>query len=524
MFIGKITDITSKISKYVISIAVFLLCFSAATQGQEFFGLSTSNYSGINSLMLNPASIANARQYLDINLVTTGFALNNNYLYLKKSEYTFKDLFKKDYQSVDYDMSPDKLTIYDYYTHEIKQLHVNTRLTGPSFLLSYQRHSIAVTTAVRMVLSAHNFPYHIAKFCYEGVDWRPQQNINYHAEDFQLTHVSWAETALSYTYRLYYKDRHYLAAGISVKRLMGITGVYLDGRTVDYMVPDDTTLIVRNINADIGISVPIDRDTNQLSLANHFFRGRGWGFDAGIVYQKNKKYKFVRKSELKSSLCGQAFAGYDYKIGLSLLDFGSIDFTEQTDMWSFDDVGTVWPGIDKTNYPTIAAAAGDLGYRFYGDSSAALKNDHFRIFLPTAVSAQFDYHLYSGLYINTIVMHSLRWKMPWAYRPSQLAVIPRFESRFFEVLAPLSLYDFKYPRIGIALRLLFLTIGTDRLASYMGWEDFTGMDAYFSIKIPFDKGTCGIVKKKKVRTHCTDFEIKGFKKKSEEEFPGKKYL
>ncbi|MHC1707450.1 MAG: DUF5723 family protein [Bacteroidales bacterium] len=503
---------------------IFIVLSPYSSFTQEMWGLTSSNNSGSHALMLNPASLSNSRQYLEVNLVSAGLSLNNNYLYLKKDEYTFPDLFRKEFQSVDYNMSPDKITIYDSYTKEIKQLYLNSRITGPSVILSWQRHSFGFTNSFRMVLSAHNFPYHTAKFSYEGVDFQPQQNIDYHAENFQFTHLSWAETAFTYAYRLYYKGMHYAALGITAKRLMGTTGLFIDGRSADYMAPDDSTLLVYNIDADVGISVPLDRDNNRLTLANNFFRGKGWGFDIGFIYQRNSKYKFVRKSDLHTSLCGQSFADYDYKIGLSLLGFGSINFTEQTDLWSFDNVGTFWPGIDRTNYKTIADAAGDLGYRFYNDSAAALTSDHFRIFLPTALSLQFDYHIISGLYVNSIFIHSVMGKMPWVYRPAQAAVIPRFESRYFDVSVPLSLYDLRYPRIGVSLRLLFLTIGTDRLASYMGWEDFTGLDAYFSIKIPFNKGSCVARKKKGRHTHCNEFEIKGYKKKSEVEFPGKKYL
>lgn len=509
--------------KKILVLIVSFLLLAGLAKPQEMLGLTGSNYSGLNALMLNPASMVNSREYCEVNLLTAGISLDNNDIYLKKDEYRFRELFTREYQSVDYNMSPDKITMYDHYNHEIKQLHLNMRIAGPSLMFSYQRHGFAVSNSIRMVLSAHNFPYHVAKFIYEGVDFRPQQNIEYHAADFQLTHMSWAETAFSYAYRLYYKNMHYLAVGISAKRLMGITGLYLDGRSADYLVPDDTTLIVYNIDADVGISAPIDRNSTSLSLANKYFRGKGWGFDVGFIYQRNTKYKFVRKSDERTTLCGQTFAAYDYKIGLSVLDFGSINFTEQTDKWVFDNVGTVWPGINHTNYRTIADAAGDLGYRFYNDSAAALRANHFRLFLPTAIAAQFDYHLYSGFYINTVLMHSLMGKMPWVYRPSQAAVVPRFESRFFEIDVPFSLYDLKYSRIGVSVRLLFLTVGTDRLGAIMGWQDFTGMDAYFSLKIPFNKGTC-TAKRKRVRTHCRDFEIKGYHKKGEEEFPGKKFL
>jgi hypothetical protein len=48
---------------------------------------------------------------------------------------------------------------------------------------------------------------------------------------------------------------------------------------------------------------------------------------------------------------------------------------------------------------------------------------------------------------------------------------------------PLILYDYKYPRIGLSIRLEGFTIGTDNLGSYLSARDFTGSDIYISYKI-----------------------------------------
>lgn len=478
------------------------------------FGLSTSNYSGINGILLNPASIVNSREYCEVNILTAGVSFENNYLYLNRNEYTLGDLFKKEYQTVDYKMKPDKLTIYDLYNQDIKNAYLNIRVMGPSLMFSYRRHAIAVSASMRAVLSVNNLPFHVAKFSYEGVDYTPQQNIDYSAKDFDLTHISWAEIDFTYAYKLLQKNKNQLSLGITAKRLLGFTGLYIDGRSVDYMVPDDSTLVVYNIDADIGIAVPMDRDTNRIDYSNNLFRGRGWGFDIGLVYQKNKNTGNNQKRHDLPSLCGQTFEEYDYKIGITLLDFGNIYFTQQSDKWVFEDVGTYWPMVNKTNYRSIAEAAGDLGYRFYSDSLAARKDNRFRIFLPTALSVQFDWNAGAGFYINTVLMHSLRLQLPGVYRPAQLAVIPRFESRYVEAAVPLSLYNLSNPRVGFSLRLFFLTVGTDKLGAFLGMRDLTGMDAYCSLKIPFNKGHCKGKNKKKLKDsrRCGNAEYQRFLK------------
>ncbi|MCX6272171.1 MAG: DUF5723 family protein [Bacteroidetes bacterium] len=487
-------------------ILLFLISALSRLSAQEMLGLTGSNYAGINGLMINPACLINSRQYFEVNILTTGISLDNNYLYFAQGEYTFGSLFKKQYQSVDYGMSPDKITIYDHYTEDLKWVNQNLRITGPSLMWSYQRHGFAVTTAFRTMLSIHDVPFHVAKFSYEGVDYVPQQNIRYQANNFDITHLSWAEIGLSYSYMIYRKGTDQLSLGISAKKIMGFSALYLIGRQADYMVPDDSTLIAYNMDADLGIAVPMESNSTAVTL-KPLFRGRGYGLDFGLVYQKNKTPKIKGRQGILPTLCGQTFDEYDYKIGLSLLDFGSIRFTQDADLLVFDNVPTVWPMINKTKWKTIHQAVSELSWHFYNDSTAAIKSHEFTMYLPTSLSAQFDYNIAGGFYVNSVFLNFLSLGKPKLYRPTQLAVVPRFESRFFEVNFPFSVYDLKYPRLGVSVRAFFLTVGTDRLGSYLGWRDFTGIDFYLSMKIYFNKGYC---KRKKLARHCGNGEYQKF--------------
>jgi hypothetical protein len=75
-------------------------------------------------------------------------------------------------------------------------------------------------------------------------------------------------------------------------------------------------------------------------------------------------------------------------------------------------------------------------------------------------------------------------------RPAQIAVTPRYETDWFEAMLPLSLYEYRLPRIGAAVRLGFLTIGTERLGTLFGVADINGMDVYASVKFNLRKGVC----------------------------------
>jgi hypothetical protein len=67
-------------------------------------------------------------------------------------------------------------------------------------------------------------------------------------------------------------------------------------------------------------------------------------------------------------------------------------------------------------------------------------------------------------------------------RPIIIALTPRYETWELEVSLPMVFYDLYYPRIGIAVRLYGLTIGTDNLGGFLGYNDFTGYDFYLGYK------------------------------------------
>ena len=50
---------------------------------------------------------------------------------------------------------------------------------GPGLMLIYDRHAVALTTAIREDVSLYNVPQDIANFMYLGLNYVPQHNINY---------------------------------------------------------------------------------------------------------------------------------------------------------------------------------------------------------------------------------------------------------------------------------------------------------------------------------------------------------
>jgi hypothetical protein len=321
-----------------------------------------------------------------------------------------------------------------------------------------------------------------------------------------MAEMNWAEIGLSYAYVFRKFNRENWAAGISVKRLMGVAGGYANIDNIDYMLLNKDTAIVYNMNAEGGYSLPVDYQTNEY-IRNPVFRGGGFGFDLGITYRKTLK---GQQNIHYSEICAQPFTPYKYKIGLSIIDIGRISFKKNAQKLVFNNVSTYWPDISSFNFQNVDSAVRELSQRFYGNPDELLQDDRIKIGLPTALSIQVDVHYFGNWYVNSTLIYPIKMSSASLVRPVQLAIIPRYETDHFEVDFPISLYDLKKPRIGISARIGMFTIGTDKLGGYFHFNDFTGLDFYFALKLSFIKGHC---KGSNDSPSCVKSEYKKFIKK-----------
>ncbi|MGE5423972.1 MAG: DUF5723 family protein, partial [Syntrophothermus sp.] len=391
---------------------------------------------------------------------------------------------------------------YTYGSSTRKDAFVNNRINGPGAIILRGKHAFGIFTDLRSVFSVTNLPVDIANFAYLGLNYRPQQKINYKENrPFTSAEMTWGEIGLSYAYRLYERNYDRIDIGISVKRLFGYTGSYGYVTNMDYMIPDDSTIIVNNINAEVGYSLPVDYG-NEIGMYNgKTIKGHGWGFDVGFTYTRLKR---LAQTNYFTTFCSQPYAAYDYRVSLALVDFGSINFKDHAEKIRIEDKSSYWENVRNYDFRGVQQLVDTVSYQFYGNDSAAYVADNFRLWLPTALSLQVDYHVQKNWFVNGSFLLGVPFSHASLRRPAVVAITPRYETHWFEANLPISLYDWYLPRMGLSLRFWWVTIGTEKLGEFFNFRNFTGMDAYFSIKFFFDKGNCRSARQK----GCADREYK----------------
>ncbi len=487
-----------------IVLIVFLGVVSVNIHAQEMLGLINSNYSGSNSVLINPSAILSSKLYADVNIVTANIFADNNFLYIHKEDYNLGLFLKKGAEFPEYG---DDNQSFDYYKNiKLKRFYTNLRVVGPSAFVVYNDWAFALQTQVRTVASGYRLPYDIATFGYNGLNYPPQFNTNYNNNGASVAGMMWGEIGISVAKTVHQWAYNKWSVGGTVKYLMGYSGAFVEADNLDYIVYNDSTTNVLNLNGKAGYSLPVDYGNNEVPIGPTF-KGSGVAFDLGVTYVRTKN---GHSKEYSAKICEQVHQDYLYKIGFSILDLGAINFNTNAQLHEYDNVNHYWERIDTLSYSSINDLAQEISTRFYGNPDASLTADKVSIGLPAALSFQIDYHHYKQWYINGTFIYPIYFNNTYLKRPPQIALIPRYESSALEVNLPVSFYNFEELRLGLAVRFYFLTIGTDKLGSFFGLSDFTGADFYFSLKINLGKGWCGFGKKV---TSCYNNEYGTYKKK-----------
>ncbi len=478
--------------KKSILLASLFFC-SAIAQSQSYIGFLTDNYSGVNSVIANPANISDSPFKTDIHLVGISAFFTNDYYGVKVT-----DALKEDY---DFDLDATKSPSTN------NNANINLDVMGPAFMFNLdKKSSIALFTRARTFINVNEINGESIDRIDDDINLTDDFIIN--EGDFFASGNAWAEFGLTYARVLLNKDQHFLKGGLSIKYLKGLGSVYGVGKNVDI-----------NFNAD-GTALPGGSTTGSYTSTGDITYGRftdfedenyeyeapknasGLGIDLGFVYELRPDHASYNTTNANGDInLHKDKNKYKLKIGLSITDLGSINYKEgTTDNY---DINATVSEDDIDNAEDINALLND----FYSLSSS---QGNIKSLLPTAVHLNADLNLNNHFYLNLNTDLSVTSNSKEnASRISNVASLtPRFESKFFSFYVPLSLVQHSGFQIGAGFRAGPLYIGSGSLISLFSSEA-KGADVFAGLKIPVyqkrkkDNDNDGIPNKK---DDCPDHE------------------
>jgi hypothetical protein len=454
---------------YLAACTALVFIFPDSVFSQEQLGMRLERYAGIYSAGINPANTAFAPHNWEVSLFNADLFFENNYAFLQNT--SLQNALRNTDRIVSVaDTSRENPPARDAILQEFFTLKrpmrgvVQARIGGPGFSFRIgNQHVVGITTAFRSNISSYQIPEILA---YRTISSLPRnQAINIPPAGF--AGMAWGEIGLHYSHLRDDGDLQ-MAWGVSPKILLGYEGFYSRAQSnFDYTQQIGDTVAFGSARWDYALTTAnLTDDADEAAVRR---QGAGFGLDFGISWAMPAE---------------DEAGGYAWRAGVSLVDAGMIRFknTAQRHRIEFDTVIT----ITNANFPPrddAEAVLQDFSQAFLGDSAASLRGRSFGIGLPTALSAQFDVRVARGAYIGGVLVQRVPLSKRSVKRPSTLAVVPRFEHRWASLSLPLVLDDWQSLRVGAAVRLAWLYVGTDNVGSFFQKRRLSGADFYIGLKI-----------------------------------------
>lgn len=451
---------------------LFLMLFIGLGQGicQEQIGLRTENYSGVNSMLLNPANNLTGKFAWDINLASAALFFDNRYAYARNTN-VLNFIKRSDDLALitDFDnesqIGPNDLVIDFFGGEGKKNAFLDTKIMGPSFMIKTNTgHTFGLFTNFRTAFSAPALPFQTS---YPYLESR-SINENFAMPEFSLAGMAWAEYGMNYGIS-FPTSTGTFGIGVNLKILQGYEGFYLRNNqaiTVTQL-PGDTVDFS-------GAFIDFGYTNSNIDGANFNLNkgGFGAGMDIGAVF----------------TVDGYGDDDYQFKLGVSILDIGKVNFNNNSEVRSFQigDMVSV-PSNDFDSANGTDEFFEILDETLLGPGNSSLAAGNFGLWLPAALSIQADYAVTKNFYVNGLVVQPIPFSKLMLQRASTFALSPRFEHRWFSASLPFVVHNWQDFRIGSSVRLAFITLGTDNLTSIISKGNFTGSDIYIAVKLnPFN--------------------------------------
>lgn len=449
-----------KLNSYLVSAFLVLSCLNLYSQ--NFLGLQGSNALGTYNLGLQPAGISGQKQNIIVNLFGASGTLQNNYLgadtravrngsIWETTEDNYREIFPETLNG----KPKNGFLNYDFH------------LPSVSIRLSEDK-TLAVTTSWRNFANVDNLGEPGAKFIYEALKVPDQFGIQYNNDHFHFSALSFAELGIAYAQTIYSDGDKLIRAGGRVKLLSGLAAAYFHTDELEYSFTNNRFFNVHASNVQFAHSFSLEGIEGNFNPLTDFgkvnIRNTGLGLDLGATYEFQPGEN-----------------GYKARLGISILDLGGIGFEQSAE--SQDFTGSV---LDYDLAEFKANGVLDFDSIMAREFEFNDGNTRFRMALPTAISLQGDFRVNDKLSVSVIPYLAVKRprKANHVHQISNLAVIPRFEGKWWGVGIPVSVWGDKQTTVGATVRLGPFIAGSSTLFNFLTNRFVKSADVHFGLSIP----------------------------------------
>lgn len=460
---------------------IALLLVTNMVNAQDFLGYNYSNFQTGGGMAFNPASIANSRYRVNVNLFSINAAvMNNGYEFRNNSLFEDNSMT----EGVDFFKINDSAD---------KSIFSNINILGPSVMINLGPRigAFGISSRMRFISSEMNLNNNIFQLL--GNANSNYLGIPFTQNNFMTDAHGFADIGLTYARVLWQNRQHMIKGGVTAKYVMGISSGSLRIDNLSIQVNEERgTNMVKSLQGNMTMlySAGLDRmadDLDEYDAWDSMEKNGNFGMDIGLEYEwrrrnDNRSTVLSRFSRWKNSR-----TPYTLKVSVSVTDIGKVKYETSRNAASY-----------TLNAPGGSFPLSDLNLR--GDSfdeyldylqqkgivtPSDLPAD-YTVNLPTTLRINADANLLMRcLFVNAGANIGLLGTNSYGGRYcNYYYVTPRLESKWISVYSPLSYNSLKQVNWGIGINTGVFFIGSGSALSNLFGDTIRGFDIYAGFSIP----------------------------------------
>ncbi len=449
------------------------IMYNGMVYGQYQLGLKTGVHSGSLGILTDPTATSVLPYNWDATIVGASLFLENNIMYIPDMGLTSLGDSDLALAPVDETTREEGVSYIEFKEAGNKFFAVSSnQVFGPSFVLKLPNFNLGFFSGSRVIAGSTNIPTSLnVKEIREN-----ELNESVSFEPMSISAAAYHEIGVNFSKSIDWNAGE-LTFGGNLKYLIPYQAYSFSlHESLDAVYETlDTTTNLRSFSLAPS-SATFSYTTNENGTGTQSI-GSGFGADLGVSYA-------VYNGE-----------NLNFRLGASLTDIGSITANKGVVSQSINLVDSIT--IDESDFQ--GAEDLDEVYSIFERTleqeitNSTTETDNFSIGLATT------FNLFGTASIAKNLYASVQYSQPLALfgkesltRGSMLAVTPHYESKWLGLYVPISFYEFSHLRVGTAIKLGPLTVGTEDLMSILGKSELTGTDFYVALKIfPFGKNKGG---------------------------------
>jgi outer membrane protein OmpA-like peptidoglycan-associated protein len=480
-------------------ILFFSICLSFSISAQNYLGVQSSNYAGVMGTDIQPASFVDGRFMFDLNLASFNFNL-----YTNAGAFDTKDMPKwwvksfKDQTIYDSWAKPDStfadryfVKRYDANSSKLLGIYNNTQIDVLNFMF-HIKPTIAVgfSAKMRSITNIDNIDPKLAVLAENELDYSDLWKVQLNEELLSVNHLTWLEYGINYAQVLKDDNEHFMKVGGRLKYLSGLAAGYLWTDNFQYKLENADTSLVLQGDFDYGYSGNIDDMGNSTGFPKQASKF-GLGLDLGFVYEWRpdwKEYKYDMDGE--TNLWRRDQEKYKIRAGVSIVDIGGMKFQKGGLSRNFsvnsNNLFDLHIFDQDTSLVDMDGTIDSLITNSPDWTSSENTSSTFFMKTPTALSLQFDYHIWKWFYVNTTGVINLLSKKSGnhVHVANQWSITPSFDYAWFGLHIPVSINSYSGFKAGVATRLGPLTVGMTDFKTLFATGQVRGAEFFAGLRVP----------------------------------------